>query len=104
MARSNVSMHNAVATSAALGFFIAVANSAGYIYSGFNEVAGYEGMLGYIYWPALIVLSAMSVLTAPFGARCAHRLPVKTLKRVFACLLFLLAAYMLYEAYTAFQP
>ncbi|RTZ40932.1 sulfite exporter TauE/SafE family protein [Candidimonas sp. SYP-B2681] len=104
MARSNVSMHNAVATSAALGFFIAIANSAGYIYSGFHEVAGHDGMLGYIYWPALIVLSAMSVLTAPFGARCAHRLPVKTLKRVFACLLFVLAAYMLYEAYKAFQP
>src|SRR5690606_41083426 len=87
MTRSNVAVHNAVATSAALGFFIAVANSAGYIYSGFNEVSGHDGMLGYIYWPALVVLSAMSMLTAPYGARCAHCLPVATLKRVFACLL-----------------
>ncbi|PLC55024.1 hypothetical protein CR155_06120 [Pollutimonas nitritireducens] len=103
MTRSNVRVHNAVATSAALGFFIAVANSAGYIYSGFSEAQGQEGMLGYIFWPALIVLSAMSVLTAPYGARCAHRLPVVTLKRVFACLLFLLAAYMLFEAYKGFS-
>lgn len=102
MTRSNVAVHNAVATSAALGFFIAIANSAGYIYSGFHEVAGQEGMLGYVYWPALVVLSAMSVLTAPYGARCAHRLPVRTLKRVFACLLFALAGYMLFEAYKAF--
>ncbi len=102
MTRSNISVHNAVATSAALGFFIAVANSAGYIYSGFNEVGGQEGMLGYIYWPALVVLSAMSMLTAPYGARCAHRLPVATLKRVFACLLFGLAVYMLYEAYIGY--
>jgi uncharacterized membrane protein YfcA len=102
MTRSNVAVHNAVATSAALGFFIAIANSAGYIYSGFHEVAGQEGMLGYVYWPALVVLSAMSVLTAPYGARCAHRLPVLTLKRVFACLLFALAGYMLFEAYKAF--
>lgn len=102
MTRSNVKVHNAVATSAALGFFIAVANSAGYIYSGFQEVQGHDGMLGYIYWPALLVLSAMSVLTAPFGARCAHSLPVATLKRVFACLLFALACYMLYEAYLGF--
>lgn len=102
MARSNVPLHNAVATSAALGFFIAIANSAGYIYSGFSEVHGQSGMLGYIYWPALLVLSAMSVLTAPFGARCAHSLPVASLKRVFACLLFALAAYMLYEAYQAY--
>ncbi|NYT63993.1 sulfite exporter TauE/SafE family protein [Alcaligenaceae bacterium] len=102
MTRSNVAVHNAVATSAALGFFIAVANSAGYIYSGFREVAGQPGMLGYIYWPALIVLSAMSVLTAPYGARCAHRLPVIVLKRVFACLLFALAGYMLFQAYKTF--
>jgi uncharacterized membrane protein YfcA len=102
MTRSNIAVHNAVATSAALGFFIAVANSAGYIYSGFQKVAGQEGMLGYIYWPALIVLSGMSMLTAPYGARCAHRMPVKALKRVFGCLLFALAAYMLYEAWKGF--
>jgi uncharacterized membrane protein YfcA len=102
MTSSNVKIHTAVATSAALGFFIAVANSIGYIYSGFQEVHGQSGMLGYIYWPALLVLSAMSVLSAPWGARCAHSLPVKTLKRVFACLLFCLAAYMLYGAVKAF--
>src|SRR5690625_8015 len=98
MARGNVPVHNAVATSAALGFFIAVANSVGYIYSGFKVVSNQPGMLGYIYWPALLVVSAASVMTAPAGARCAHRLPVGTLRRVFACLLFALAAYMLYKA------
>ncbi len=103
MTASNVKIHNAVATSAALGFFIAVANSVGYIYSGFQEVQGQPGMLGYIYWPALLVLSAMSVTTAPWGARCAHSLPVASLKRVFAGLLFCLAAYMLYGAIMAFQ-
>lgn len=102
MTRSNVPVHNAVATSAALGFFIAVANSAGYIYSGFSEAAGQDGMLGYIYWPALLVLSAMSMATAPYGARWSHRLPVATLKRVFACLLFGLSAYMLFQAYAAY--
>lgn len=102
MTRSNVPIHNAVATSAALGFFIAVANSAGYIYSGFEQVHGQDGMLGYIYWPALVVLSAMSMLIAPFGARCAHALPVAALKRVFAFLLLALAAYMVYEAYKGY--
>jgi uncharacterized membrane protein YfcA len=38
------------------------------------------------------------VLTAPLGARAAHKLPVKQLKRVFASILYLLAAYMLYKA------
>lgn len=103
MTRGNIPVHHAVATSAALGFFIAVANSVGYIYSGFKVVQGQPGMLGYIYWPALLVVSAMSVLTAPFGARCAHRLPVSTLRRVFACLLFALALYMLHKAYVQYQ-
>jgi uncharacterized membrane protein YfcA len=103
MVRGNIPMHSAVATSAALGFFIAIANSAGYIFSGMQQTSGQPGMVGFIFWPALVVVSALSVLTAPLGARCAHSLPVKSLKRVFACLLFSLAAYMLYEAYVAFS-
>jgi len=99
MVRGNVPVRNAVATSAALGFFIAVANSAGYIYSGFQEVRGQPGMLGYIYWPALIALSFMSVLTAPLGARCTHSLPVTTVRRLFACLLFAMSAYMLFKGW-----
>ena len=40
----------------------------------------------------------MSMLFAPVGAYMAHRLPVPTLKRAFACLLFGLAGYMLVRA------
>jgi uncharacterized membrane protein YfcA len=59
-------------------------------------------MIGFIYWPALLVLVLFSVVTAPIGASVAHSLPVKTLKRVFAFLLFGLAAYMGSKAYMAF--
>ena len=99
----NVALHNAVSTSAALGFPIALANSVGYVVSGLNSGETRPGMLGYIYWPALIALVCTSVLTAPLGARMAHRLPVQTLKRVFACLLFALAAYMLFKAWQTFN-
>lgn len=101
LARANVVMSSAVATSAALGFFIALANSVGYIWSGYDETKAIHGMIGYTYWPALIALSAMSVLTAPFGAAAAHRLPVDMLKRIFAVLLFLLGSQMLYETFFA---
>ena len=101
MVRGNIDMRNAVASSAALGFFIAVANSVGYIYSGLSQVQGYPGMLGYIYWPALIFVSATSIFTAPIGASLAHRLPQKVLKRIFAVLLVCIAIYM---QYLAFQP
>jgi uncharacterized membrane protein YfcA len=43
-----------------------------------------------------------SVVLAPVGARTAHKLPVKTLKRIFAYLLFGLALYMSVKAYTSF--
>ncbi len=35
--------------------------------------------------------------TAPIGARTAHRLKVRHLKRLFAVLLYALASYMLYR-------
>ena len=92
-----VAIHNAVATSAALGFPIALANVVGYVVGG----QGLENLpthsYGYIWLPALIVIAACSVMTAPLGARAAHRLPVKQLKRSFASILYMLAAYMLYK-------
>ncbi len=93
----NVSIHNAVATSAALGFPIALANVAGYVISGQSAQNLPAGSLGYIWMPALGVIAVCSVLTAPLGARAAHSLPVKRLKRVFAGILYVLAAYMLYK-------
>lgn len=95
----NVAIHNAVATSAALGFPIAAANTAGYIFSG-QGVAGLPPYaLGYVWLPALAVIASCSVLTAPLGASKAHEFPVRKLKRVFASILYLLSAYMGYRAW-----
>ena len=93
----NVAIHNAVATSAALGFPIAVANVAGYVASGQSVQGLPAGAIGYIWLPALVVIAVCSFLTAPLGAKAAHNLPVKKLKRVFASILYVLAAYMLWK-------
>jgi uncharacterized protein len=93
----NVAIHNAVATSAALGFPIAVANVAGYIVSGASVQGLPPQAFGYLWLPGLAVIATASVLMAPLGAATAHRLPVKKLKRVFASILYGLAAYMLYK-------
>jgi uncharacterized membrane protein YfcA len=45
----------------------------------------------------LVVIATCSVVMAPLGASTAHKLPVKQLKRVFATVLYFLAAYMLYK-------
>jgi uncharacterized membrane protein YfcA len=93
----NVAIHNAVATSAALGFPIAISNALGYAISG-SQVAGLPPYsLGYIWLPGLLVIACCSVTTAPLGAAAAHKLPVKRLKKIFASVLYLLAAYMLYR-------
>jgi uncharacterized membrane protein YfcA len=97
----NVAIHNAVATSAALGFPVALANGVGYIIGGQGVQNLPPHALGYVWLPALAVIASCSVLTAPLGARAAHRLPVKQLKRVFACVLYLLASYMLYKGITS---
>ena len=101
MAWCNVPIHNAVATSAALGFPIAMANVAGYIISGIGLQNLPPYSFGYIWLPGLGVIACCSVLTAPLGARAAQTLPVKQLKRVFASVLYLLAAYMLYKGLSA---
>lgn len=95
----NVPIHQAVATSAALGFPIALANTAGYVVGGWRLPPPLPGAFGYLYLPALAVVASASVMLAPWGARAAHAMNVHQLKRVFALLLYGLAAYMLYKAF-----
>ena len=97
----NVAIRSAVATSAALGFPIAVANVAGFIISGLSVQNLPVGAVGYIWLPALGVIAGCSVFTAPLGAKAAHTLPIGKLKRIFASVLYVLAAYMLYKGITA---
>lgn len=97
MVAHNVSILNAVATSAALGFPIAVANTVGYVVSGSTMSGLPPYSLGYVWLPGLVVVACCSVLTAPMGAKMAHRMPIAKLKRVFATVLYGLASYMLWK-------
>ncbi len=92
----NVKMHEAIGTSAAIGFPIALAGTLGYLVGGWNATGLPAGSFGYVYLPALAACVAMSMLTAPLGARAAHRLPVATLKKIFAGVILLLLAKMLH--------
>jgi uncharacterized membrane protein YfcA len=94
----NVPIHNATATSAALGFPIALASTAGYLIGGWSLPAALPGAFGYLYLPALLIIASASVLAAPLGARAAHRLETRQLRHAFAVLLYSMAAYMLYHA------
>ncbi len=44
--------------------------------------------LGYVYLPAMVGIAVTSMFFARFGARLAHKLSPRLLKRLFAALLF----------------
>jgi uncharacterized membrane protein YfcA len=92
----NVKVHQAIGTSAAIGFPIAVAGTIGYMISGHGAEGLPDGAFGFIYLPALAATVIASMLIAPFGARVAHSLPVATIKKVFAGVMILLSAKMLH--------
>lgn len=93
-------MKQAVGTSAALGLPIAVAGTVGYVITGWGmpDLPGFPMMMGYIHLPALACVSMASILTAPLGAKVAHSIDTKPLKKLFACNLLVLTCYMLYKA------
>jgi uncharacterized membrane protein YfcA len=91
----NVRLPVAIGTSAAVGLPIALAGAFGYAVNGWNVAEKPEFTLGFIYWPAVLCMAAMSLTTAHLGARLAHRLPVKVLKQLFGVLTLLLALQML---------
>jgi len=98
LSRRGVKMQQAIGSSAAAGFPIAAGGALGYaIAQPGQDVPG--TMLGYIWLPALLAISLASVSTAPIGAALAHRLPVATLRRIFALLLLVLAGYMMWRAF-----
>lgn len=51
--------------------------------------------IGFVYLPAVLIMSLLSYFTAPIGARMAYRLAVALLKKVFGMLLMLLSANVL---------
>lgn len=91
----NVAIHNAIGTSAAIGFPIALAGTAGYLYNGWGLSGLPKYTAGYVYLPALAGIVCASVLTAPFGVKLAHSLPVPRLKKGFALLIILVGTRML---------
>jgi uncharacterized membrane protein YfcA len=93
----NLAVHEAIGTSAAIGFPIAIAGTVNYIYNGLHVAGLPHYSLGYAYLPALAGIVLASVMTAPLGVRLAHSLPVPQLKRVFAFLLLAVATKMLFS-------
>ncbi len=92
-------MHQAVATASGFGAAIALPAALGYVIAGWGREGLPDFSAGFVSLPGFFVLAALTAITAPIGARLAHRLPQQTLKRLFAVFLAITAVNMLREAF-----
>lgn len=92
------SVHQAVATAAGVGFIIAVPGALGFLVMGLSATNLPTGSVGFINLPALVAVSAMSIITVPIGANLAHRLNANHLRRAFGVYLLLVSILMFYRA------
>ncbi len=91
-------IHQAIATAAGFGLAIAVPGTLGFMLAG-QGVSGLPlGSIGFVNLPAFAVIAAMTFLTAPLGAKLAHKLDKTWLNRIFAGYLCITACLMLRDA------
>jgi len=91
----NIDIKKAVGTSSAIGLPISIAGTIGYFINGWSNSSWDNYTLGFVYLPAVLLISITSVMTAPYGAKLVHHLPVPVLKKIFSLLLILLSIKML---------
>jgi uncharacterized membrane protein YfcA len=92
----NVPMKRAVATAAACGLPIALTGSISNMYMGAGHSELPEWTTGFVYWPAVLGIVITSVPFAKVGAKLAHKLDAKLLKRGFALLLLIVGLKFLF--------
>ncbi len=88
-------IHSAIGTAAALGIFISIPATIGFIISG-HGVAGRPPLsLGYVNILGFALIASMSFLFIPLGVRTAHKMPQDKLRMAFGICLLLVALNML---------
>lgn len=91
----NISLRNAIGTSAAIGFPVAVGGTIGYVVTGLSVHFLPPYSLGFVYLPALFWIALASSVTAPLGAKATHHVKTGLLRKFFALLLLAIATKLL---------
>ncbi len=97
LVRGGMVMQKAVAVSSTCGFPIAVAGTVSYVWLGWSAYGQPDWSFGYVFMPAVLGMGLSSMVTAPIGAKWAHRLPARRLRRYFSVLLFAMAIKLLWH-------
>ena len=82
---------SAIGTSSGLAWPIALAGTIGYLVTGWNVPDLPHGSGGFLYLPAVAILSIATMIFAPIGVKTAHKLPARQLKISFGIMLLLIA-------------
>ncbi|HAT84520.1 MAG TPA: hypothetical protein DCS30_00225, partial [Rhizobiales bacterium] len=98
MSLHNVAIHRAVATAAGFGLAISMPSLPGFMMVDIAQTVRPPFTIGAINLPAFFIIIAMTLITTPYGAKLAHALDPKPLKRVFAVFLIIVAMNMLRKA------
>lgn len=86
-----IDMKKAIGSSAFCGMLLGTSGMFSFMLSGWGNAAMPEYSLGYIYFPAVLCITATSFFTSKLGATTTSKLPVPTLKKGFALLLITIA-------------
>lgn len=84
----------AVATASGFGAVIGLPSALTAMVAGWSVAELPPFSIGYVNFAAFFLVSTLTVLVAPLGAKAAHTLDPKRLKQAFALLLFAVAAHM----------
>jgi len=88
-------IHRAIGTAAALGIFISIPATIGFIISGQGVAGRPPFSLGYVNLLGFALIASISFLFIPFGVRTAHKMPQDKLRMAFGICLLLVALNML---------
>lgn len=92
-------IHRAVATAAGFGICIALPSAIAFFFVDIPAEAKPPFTVGAVNIPSFLIVIAMTLFTAPLGAKLAHKMNPKPLKRVFAGFLMLVAGKMLLKTF-----
>ena len=92
-------IHQAVATAAGFGVLIALPSAIAFLFVVIPADVRPPFSIGAVNLPAFGIVIAMTILTAPLGAKLAHAMDPKPLKRVFAVFIVMVALNMLRKTF-----
>ena len=92
-------IHQAIATSSAVGVLISLPGLFGYIWAGWGDTLLPPFSTGFVNWIAVALIIPVTLLMAPIGARIAHAMSKRQLEIGFGIFLLTVSARFFYSLY-----